>query len=107
VLKYSAAAVNLVLASPRTPSYELVIHQDGKPLSHTQATPDVRFRPAEGGAQESYILVEQPRMYQLADNRTFGTHTLELLCPQPGLAAFAFTFTTCLDPSAVPSEAVG
>jgi Thioredoxin like C-terminal domain len=105
VLKYSAAAVNLVLASPRAPSYEVVIHQDGKPLTRAQATPDVRFRAAAG--TESYIQVEQPRMYLLVDNRDFGTHTLELLCPQPGLAAFAFTFTTCLDPSAVPSEAVG
>jgi thiol-disulfide isomerase/thioredoxin len=105
-LKYSAAAVNLVLASPRAPSYEVVIHQDGNPLTPAQATPDVRFRPAPGG-EESYILVEQPRMYQLVDNRSFGAHTLELLCPQPGLAAFAFTFTTCLDPSAIPSEAVG
>ena len=107
VLKYSAAAVNLVLASPRAPSYELIIHQDGKPLSRAQATPDVRFRATAGGEQESYVLVEQPRMYQLVDNRAFGTHTLQLLCPRPGLAAFAFTFTTCLDPSAVPSEAVG
>ncbi|HKU21404.1 MAG TPA: hypothetical protein VJQ50_10355, partial [Terriglobales bacterium] len=97
---------NLVLASPRAPSYEVVIHQDGKPLTRAQATPDVRFRPAATG-EESYILVEQARMYQLVDDRTFGTHTLELLCPQPGLAAFAFTFTTCLDPSAIPSEAVG
>ena len=104
VLKYSAAAVNLVLASPRAPSYELVIHQDGKPLAPSQATPDVRFRAA---GEESYVLVEQPRMYQLVDNRSFGTHTLELLCAQPGLAAFAFTFTTCLDTSAIPSEAAG
>jgi hypothetical protein len=106
VVKYSAAAVNLVLASPRTPSYELIIHQDGKPLTRAQATPDVRFHSTVGG-EESYILVEQPRMYQLVDNHSFGTHTLELLCPQPGLAAFAFTFTTCLDPNAIPSEAAG
>ncbi|HSB75339.1 MAG TPA: redoxin domain-containing protein, partial [Terriglobales bacterium] len=96
VLKYSASAVNLVLASPRAPSYELVMRQDGKPFTRSQATPDVRFRPGAAGGEESFILVEQPRMYQLVDNRAFGTHTLELLCPQPGLAAFAFTFTSCL-----------
>jgi thiol-disulfide isomerase/thioredoxin len=107
VVKYSAAAVNLVLASPRSPAYEVVIHQDGTPLTRAQATPDVSFRPAPTVGEESYILVEQPRMYRLVDNRSFGTHTLELLCPQPGLAAFAFTFTTCLDPSPIPSEAVG
>jgi thiol-disulfide isomerase/thioredoxin len=107
VVRYAAAAVNLVLASPRAPAYELIVLQDGEPLSRAQATPDLRFRPAPGGGEESYLLVEAPRMYRLVDNHAFGAHTLELLCPQPGLAAFAFTFNTCLDPSAMPSEAVG
>ena len=107
VVKYSAAAVNLVLASPRSPAYEIILLQDGAPLRRDQATPDMRFRPAAGGDEESYLVVEQPRMYQLVDNRDFGMHTLELLCPRPGLAAFAFTFTSCVDPTSIPSEAVG
>jgi hypothetical protein len=37
-------------------------------------------------------------MYALADNHDFGVHTLELRCGA-GLAAFAFTFTSCVDPT--------
>ena len=37
-------------------------------------------------------------MYALVDNREFGEHQLELTCGG-GLAAFAFTFTSCVDPS--------
>jgi hypothetical protein len=36
-------------------------------------------------------------MYFLVDNRNFAEHTLELVCP-PGVAMFAFTFTSCVDP---------
>jgi thiol-disulfide isomerase/thioredoxin len=97
VLKYSAAAVNLVMASPRGAASEVVIRQDGKPLTRTQATPDTRFRVANG-EEQSYISVQQPRMYALVDNGEFGEHQLELTCGG-GLAAFAFTFTSCVDPS--------
>jgi hypothetical protein len=45
-------------------------------------------------------------MYRLVDNHDFGTHTLEIIGTEPGLAAFAFTFTSCVDPeqSAISQE---
>jgi thiol-disulfide isomerase/thioredoxin len=94
VLKYSAAGVNLVMASPRSPSCDVIIRQDGKPLTARAATPDVRFR-----GDESFVPVSQARMYSVVANPDFATHTLELLCPA-GLGVFAFTFTSCVDPSA-------
>jgi hypothetical protein len=38
-------------------------------------------------------------MYFLVDNHEFGEHELELRC-SAGVAAFAFTFTSCVDPVA-------
>jgi thiol-disulfide isomerase/thioredoxin len=102
-LKYEAAGVNLVMAAPRGGSCEVVIRQDGKSLVRAQKTPDVRFRSVPDGEQ-SYITVQPPRMYQLVKNQDFGTHILELTCT-PGLAAFAFTFTSCVDPSQATSPA--
>jgi thiol-disulfide isomerase/thioredoxin len=99
-LQYEAGGVNLVMASPRTNAAEVVILQDGKPLTRQQATKDTRFRPAaKGEEEESYVVVDSARMYFLVDNQTFGAHQLELLCA-PGVAAFAFTFTSCVDPVA-------
>jgi hypothetical protein len=98
-LKYEAAAVNLVMASPRSESCEIVILQDGKSLAPRQSTRDTRFRPGWNGADESYIFVDSARMYFLVDNHEFGEHELELRC-SPGVAAFAFTFTSCVDPVA-------
>ncbi|HZZ16993.1 MAG TPA: hypothetical protein VFE08_13650, partial [Candidatus Sulfotelmatobacter sp.] len=105
-LKYEASAVNLVMASPRGLPTEVRILQDGKPLSRNQGTKDIRFRNA-GSGSESYIVVDAARMYFLVDNQEFGEHELELVC-SPGVAAFAFTFTGCVDPvaSALQTAAV-
>jgi thiol-disulfide isomerase/thioredoxin len=103
LLKYEAAGVNLVMAAPRGSSCDVVIRQDGKPLQRTKKTADTRFRTVDG-IEESYIAVQQARMYFLVDDHDFGSHTLELICP-PGVAAFAFTFTSCLDPAQAATPA--
>jgi hypothetical protein len=97
-LKYEASAVNLVMASPRGLSAEVQVLQDGKPLTRRQATKDTRFR-ASGTNSESYVAADSARMYALVDNHEFGEHELELFCSE-GIAAFAFTFTGCVDPVA-------
>ena len=104
-LKFEAAAVNLVMACPHAPSAEVEILQDGKPLTRSQATRDTRFRSGPQG-EESYILLDSPRMYFLVDNHEFASHELELRC-SPGVAAFAFTFTSCVDPIASALQAAG
>ena len=105
-LKYEAAAVNLVMACPQAPSAEVVILEDGKPVTQKQAARDTLFRPDAKGTQESYLLVDSPRMYFLVDNHDFGLHELELRC-STGVAAFAFTFTSCVDPVASALQAAG
>ncbi|HEX6501794.1 MAG TPA: redoxin domain-containing protein [Terriglobales bacterium] len=96
-LRYSGRGVNLVMASPRAASCDVIVTQDGAPLTPRQATTDTRFR-ASQGQEESYIPVSTARMYAVVDNPDFGTHALELTCPAD-LAAFAFTFTSCVDPT--------
>jgi thiol-disulfide isomerase/thioredoxin len=103
VLKYEGAGVNLVMAAPRGGSCDVVIRQDSKPLSRSQKTVDTRFRTVDGN-EESCVTVQQARMYFLVDNHDFGSHVLQLRCPA-GLAAFAFTFTSCVDPSQVAAPA--
>lgn len=106
-LKYDASAVNLVMASPHAASSEVVVLQDGKPLSRKHSTRDTRFRPgANRGEEETYIVIDSARMYFLIDNHEFGEHELELRC-SAGVAAFAFTFTSCVDPVASSLQAAG
>ncbi len=103
LLKYEASGVNLVMAAPRGKVCEVAILQDGKPLSRAEKTSDTRFRTINGG-EESYIAVQQARMYAVVDSHEFGPRTLELRCPA-GVAAFAFTFNSCLDPSQLVATA--
>jgi hypothetical protein len=93
------------MASPHAAAAEAVILQDGKPLTGKQATRDTRFRPNSNRSEdESYIAIGSARMYFLVDNHRFGEHELELRC-SVGVAAFAFTFTSCVDPVASALEA--
>jgi thiol-disulfide isomerase/thioredoxin len=103
VLKYEATGVNLVMAAPRGTACDVVIRQDGKPLTRSQKTADTRFRSVDG-SEECYVSVQQARMYSLVNHRDFGAHTLELHC-SAGIALFAFTFTSCLDPSQTAATA--
>jgi hypothetical protein len=41
------------------------------------------------------INVERPRMYNLVDNETVNQGAIELKALAPGLAGYAFTFTSC------------
>lgn len=97
-LKYEASAVNLVMAASRGTPAEVCLLQDGKPLTRSHATKDTRFR-SSAPTGESYVVVDSTRMYSLVENQEFGEHELELIC-SPGIAAFAFTFTGCVDPVA-------
>ena len=101
-LRYEGSGVNLVMAALGGKPGEVVLLQDGKLLARGQAAKDTRFR----DSGESYVVVDSPRMYSLLDNHDFGEHDLELLC-SPGIAAFAFTFTACVDPSARLASAMG
>jgi thiol-disulfide isomerase/thioredoxin len=91
ILRYSAASVNLVLSANRTPSAEVAIKQDGRSLTPANATSETKFRDGH-----SYLVVDRPRMYSLVDNHDFSTHTLEMTFAL-GVAAYAFTFTSCVD----------
>jgi thiol-disulfide isomerase/thioredoxin len=103
VLRYEATGVNAVMASPRDGAREVKVRLDGKPLNTSQKTRDTRFRSTEVG-EESYVAVQNARLYSLVESHDFGTHTLELICPT-GVAVFAFTFNSCVDPSAAPTPA--
>jgi thiol-disulfide isomerase/thioredoxin len=103
VLKYEASGVNLVMAAPRGSSCEVAILVDGKPLTRDQKASDTRFRMVNG-SEESYVSVQQARMYFLVNHHAFGAHSLELRCPA-GVAAFAFTFTSCVDSSQAAAPA--
>jgi thiol-disulfide isomerase/thioredoxin len=104
VLPYHAASANAVLAVSADPvdlmlglkpPSRLELTQDGLPLDSFTAGSDVRI---EGG--RSFVLVDAPRMYELARNPDGRPHELLLDVPSRGTAVFAFSFSTCVAPAA-------
>ena len=47
------------------------------------------------GNGAAIVTIEQPRMYNLVANDTVQQGALELTALDPGMAAYAFTFTSC------------
>jgi len=97
VLPYSTGGVNLVMSARSQQPIQVLLLQDGKPLSKDSATVETKFH----NDGSSYITVDHGRMYALVDNHSFEAHTLELFPQGEGVAMYAFTFTTCVEkPSA-------
>jgi len=88
-LDFVGADVNLVLHPSITgEAGQLRVLIDGAPVEGI-AGEDVT---------EGVVNVDIPRMYSLIRNPEVETHTLTLETTSDGLAAFAFTFTSCVAP---------
>ena len=79
----------------REPPARLELTQDGLPLDSFTAGGDVRH---EDG--RSFVMVDAPRMYELARNPDGRPHELRLELAARGTAVFAFSFSTCVTPAA-------
>jgi hypothetical protein len=93
VLSVSADPVELML--DLKPPITLEVTQDGQPLDALSAGADVRL--ADG---RSWLVVDAPRMYELACNPDDRPHELRLRFSARGAAVYAFTFSTCVRPTA-------
>ena len=93
-IRYTAKGVNLVMGPIMDPC-ALHVYQDGRPLAAEDAGYDLRLD--EGNRPT--VSVDHPRMYSLVDNRSIGTHELQLFTVSPGLALYSFTFTTSVVPA--------
>lgn len=102
-LPYHAAAVNAVLSPTGDPvevrldlkpPVTLRVFQDGAPLDRLHAGADITW----DGAGQAVVVVDRPRMYELARNPDARPRRLRLATDGAarGLALFAFSFSTCV-----------
>lgn len=87
-IKYHATQIYAVMNVAQGKPERLYILQDGKDLTNADKGADVKID-AQG---HSYIDVDSSRMYYLAANPQFGSHTLELIPTEPGIQIDSFTF---------------
>ena len=90
LLSYMAVDVNLVMHPPLSGGGATVrVLLDGEPVSGERAGEDVR---------DGVVTVDRPRMYGLVRGGDAERHELVLETESDGVAAFAFTFTSCVVP---------
>jgi thiol-disulfide isomerase/thioredoxin len=86
-LRYTAKDVNLVMAPPAGGSVRVEIALEGA----QRPGDDVRFEGERG-----IVTVDRPRMYSLVANDSVVSGSLTLRAEAAGLAAYAFTFISCV-----------
>jgi thiol-disulfide isomerase/thioredoxin len=87
-LQFFATSVNVVMASANSEPVDVRITMDGEPMVPARAGVDVRFD--DDG--NSYVRVDESRMYRVVDIDMFGGHELKLSSTSPHMEVFAFTF---------------
>ena len=88
-LKFSARSVNAVLTSETGKAYKVRVTVNGSYLTPENKGADVII--GEGG--ESYIMVTEPRMYNVVENPGWvWQHTLQMSSESADFGLFAFTF---------------
>ncbi len=91
-LKYTSSEVNLVISPEKDKGFKVFVMQDNTYLDREDAGDDVEF----GSKDESYIVVRDPKMYNLIKNKDGGPHLLQLSTNSNGFSAYAFTFISCV-----------
>jgi len=87
-MQYHARELYSVMNLAKGRAARLYIKQDGKYLTAANKGADVTID-SEG---RSFIEVREPRLYYLAQNPEFGSHTVELFPEADGLMIDSFTF---------------
>jgi hypothetical protein len=93
-LRYDAGALGAVLSPPASGPARLWVLKDEAWLPSHDGGADLRV----DGRGASYVLVDQPRLYQIC-GAVGGEHVVKLSPEDPGLAVHAFTFEPVDTPS--------
>lgn len=94
-IRYHALEVNSVIKPEWGVPVRIYVQHDGKPVSKADKGTDIRYD--EKG--RSYLLVDEPRMYNIIKNAKFAQRTLKLSTAEPGMGIYSFTFVSCELPS--------
>ncbi len=106
VLPFRAAAVHAVMSpfsgAEAPPSLEPVPVEawlDEAPVGGGHFGRDLYYRETS-----TWLQLDAPRLYDIADGLGPGRHELRMRCAAPGWTLYAFTFRACLDPSSIPGS---
>ena len=87
-IMFYATTVNVVMSPEEGMPYQVRVTIDDRPLMATEAGSDIQI----DGDGNSYVLVDEPRMYRLVKIPKYGGHELKLSSNSADFSVFAYTF---------------
>lgn len=93
-LAWHGLECNLVMRSSTGKKIAVVVTLNGQPIPQDRAGSDIEY-----GEGQSFVYVEQPRLYGLVKSKKFGDHLIRLATRSDKLECYAFTFGGCTDQS--------
>jgi thiol-disulfide isomerase/thioredoxin len=100
IFDYQAVEVGGVLRQEGKGNVEVDVRQDDRYLSSEIRGEDVRI----GGDGRSFLVVTEPRLYNIVRNREYGEHVVKLTAHGSTLAVHAFSFLTAVIPELVSNN---
>lgn len=88
VFRFNAGTVSLVMSSTADEPVEVILQLDGFPLRAAQAGPDVQW----DRVGRSVVIVDEPRVYEVAILPEDGDHQMRVSTHDAGLALYAASF---------------
>lgn len=89
LVSYQAGEVNSVLQNLGTDAFKVQVTLDGSPIPHDYRGSDILW---DGEARQTYVMVEEDRMYQIIQSAKSGSHELILAPESENFALHTFTF---------------
>ena len=90
-IKYHALEVNAVIKQSGRDAFKVYITQDGRNVAPEDRGDDVQVE-ADG---RTFLLINEPRMYNIIRNKIFGSHELQLASMSGEFEIYAYTFGSC------------
>ncbi len=100
LLEYQAAEVQSVMAPEGESGFEVIVRQDDRFLDLQNKGEDIRI----GRDGRSYLVVSEPRSYELVKNPEYGRHRLKLSARSDGFAVYAFSFVSSIIPELISNN---
>jgi hypothetical protein len=96
---YESLEVNAVLGGKRGEPCVVVLEQDKCPLPKDVLGDDVIVR-----GEETVVVVDEPRLFNLVKNREFGNHFLKLTVRTPDTEVYSLSFVSAVIPEIISSN---
>jgi thiol-disulfide isomerase/thioredoxin len=94
IIDYEAKEVNLVIKPLAADEFKVLAEENNAPIRKENRGADII---EENG--KTYLVVKEPRMYNIINNAKYGRATLKLTSSSTSFGAFAYTFTRdCKEP---------